>query len=104
VPQFSAAGLRDHRAGRPDARAWHQTGVDGALQAEARAGHVADAGEPTHQCPLGLGRREQVEVSDIGAEGDVEADRGEHDVVVRVDQARHERAATAVDRLDVDLH
>ena len=92
-----AARLRNHRAGRPNARARGNARVDRALQPEGRAGHVANAGESAHQRLFGLDRRHQVEVADVRGHQHVQRRRRHHGVPVGVDEPRHQHPAAAVD-------
>ena len=65
-----AAGLRDHRARRPDAGSRARGPVDRALQAEGRAGHVADAGEAAHERLSRFVGRDKRDVADIRRQQD----------------------------------
>ena len=94
-----AAGLRDHRAARPDARPGDEAGIDRPLEAEGGAGEVANAGEASRQQALGLRRRREMNIADVGGHQLLQGQRRQHDVIMRVDQPGHEHAAAAVDRL-----
>ena len=98
-----AAGLRDHRARRPDAGARHESLVDRALQAEGWPGHVANAGEAAHQRLSRFVGRDQSDVADIRRHEDGQRQRRQHRVPVRVDEARHQNPAAAIDDPDVGV-
>ena len=96
-----SAGLRDHRAGRPDARSPDKAAVDRPLQSEGRARHVADAGEAAEQRSFGFGGGDEIDVTHIRRDQDLERDRRHHRVPVRVDQPRHQHPSAAVDDVDI---
>ena len=98
--QIAVATARgDHRARRIDAGANGEAAVDRLFQAKRRAAEVADGGEAAHQRALGLGARRQHDEADVGGEKGRDRQAGEDRMPVRVDQARHERPAAAVDGL-----
>ena len=92
-----AAGDGDHRAGRIDARPRQHALVDRAFQAEARAAHVADRGEAAHQRCGGLRPRQQGGVADVAAKHDRGRRPYQHGMPMHVAEARHQRAAAAID-------
>ena len=96
-----AAGLGDHGARRPDARARHEAIVDRSLQAEGWPGHVADAGEAAHQRPSRFVGRDKGEIADIRGQQDAHRQGRHHRVPVRVDEPRHQDSAAAIDDASV---
>ncbi|MDT4855375.1 hypothetical protein FQZ97_897270 [compost metagenome] len=102
-----AAGDGNHRARWKDAWAGHHVLIDGPLEGEHRATHVAHGGETAHQGVVSLGGGQDVEESHVGVLDSCKVRAHEHRVPVRVDQARHQRSTATVDdprarrRLDV---
>ena len=92
-----AAGRRDHRAAGIDARPRHEAFVDRLLEREDGTAEIADRGEAAHQRALGLGAGGQKDIADIRGEQARDRQRGEHGMPVRVDQARHNDPAAAID-------
>ena len=93
-----AAGDRDHRARRIDARAGDEPFVDRLLESESRPAQIADGGEAAHQGVGGLGGGDESGVADIVRHRGSGVRAHQHRVPMRVDQAGHQRAAAAVDR------
>ena len=94
-----AAARGDHRARRIDAGANGKAAVDRLFQAKRRAAEVADGGEAAHQRALGLGARGQHYEADVRVQKGGDRESSEDRMPVRVDQARHERPAAAVNDL-----
>ena len=91
-----AAGLADYRARGKDARPLDEPLVDGLLQAEHRATHVADRGEAPHQdraCLDGGPRGDVIRIV-VAQRSDGHGDGG---VDVGVDQARDHDPVTGID-------
>ena len=88
---------RDHRAGRPDARPLDDAAIDGLLEAEARAAHVAHRGEAAHEGGPRLGAGDEVGEADVAIDRLLGRRADEKGVPVRVDQPRHQRPALALD-------
>jgi hypothetical protein len=95
------AGLRQHGAGRVDARARHQAFIDGALEREGGPAGVAYGREAAHQRALGFAGCQQIQIAYVGRHGGHLIDGGQHGVPVHVDHARHQQFALAVDDLGV---
>jgi regulator of protease activity HflC (stomatin/prohibitin superfamily) len=91
-----AAGLRNHRARRPDAGSRDETLIDRTLQAEGWAGHVANAGEAAHQRLSRFISRDQSDVANIRGQQDSDRQGRHHRVPVRIDEARHQNSAAAI--------
>ena len=96
-----AAGLRDHRARRPYSRALHDALVDRALETKGRPGHVADAGEAAHERFSRFVGRDKRDVADIRRQQDAYRQGGHHRVPMRIDEARHQNSAAAIDDASV---
>ena len=96
-----APGGGDHGAARINARPGHDPLVDRLFERERGTAEVADRGEATHQRALGLGARCQENEADIRREQARYRQRGEHGMPVRVDQARHDDPAAAINRARV---
>ena len=93
-----AAGGGDHRAARINARPRHDPFVDRLFERERGTAEVANRGEAAHQRALGLGARGQKDIAHIRGEQARYRQRGEHGMPVRIDQARHDDPAAAIDR------
>ena len=98
------AGDGDDGTGRVDARPGDDALVDGTLEPERRPAHVANGGEPAHQCVRRLGACDQIEVSDVPHQQRCGRRPHHHRVPVVVDQAGHQRAPAAVDHRGIARH
>ena len=99
-----AAGHGDHRAGRIDARPGQQAAVGRLFQAEHVAAHVAHGSEAAHQGAPRFHAGKHAEVALVGRHQLRDGGTHQHAVPVRVDQARHQHAAAAVDHLGAGFH
>jgi hypothetical protein len=93
-----AAGRRDHRPARIDARTDGQPGIDRLLQREGGSAQIPYGREAPHQSPLGLGAGGKEDEADVGGQQLRRVQAGEHHVPVRVDQAGHQHAPAAIDQ------
>lgn len=84
-----AGGLGNHGSRGPDTWACNQSGVDCALQTEARAGHVAYARESSQQHIRSFFCGSQIDEGHIGGHQLAHGQRGHHDVIVGVNEPRH---------------
>ncbi len=91
------AGDGDHGAGRIDARALDDALVDGALETEHRPAHVANGGEAAHQGVRRFARQQSRLLKPTSPNACAGVAGTSIAVPMRVDQARHQRAAAAID-------